>query len=60
MRYIAKKAGQKMEQAFRGSYSQERPSNSKKSGDVTIDKMPNSKTKHKKKVGEYVDYEEID
>ena len=60
MRYIAKKAGQKLEHAFGGSYSRERPSNSGRSGEVRMERMRNAETKHKKKVGEYVDYEEID
>lgn len=59
MRYIAKKAGQKMEQAFRGS-SQYDDTRSQKSGNVSVDKMPNRANKNNKKVGEYVDYEEID
>ncbi|MCW8980915.1 MULTISPECIES: DUF4834 family protein [Altibacter] len=58
MRYIAKKAGQRFEQAFGNNPfdAQEK----KKDGSITIDKMPSSRNKSKSTVGEYVDYEEID
>jgi len=59
MRYLAKKAGQKMEQAFRGS-SQYDNTRTQKPGNISVDKMPNQNSKNNKKVGEYVDYEEID
>lgn len=55
MRFIAKKAEEKFGQ-FQQRPQQEVP---KKEGEVTIDKMPNTKTSNKD-VGEYVDYEEID
>lgn len=59
MRFIAKKAGQKMEQAFKSQYGFEQNPNKKE--DKTVfnnDQKKNSSTK--KPVGEYVDYEEID
>lgn len=59
IKYVHKKA----EQRFGGQFGQfqrndqhEKP---KKEGEVTIDKMPNTKTSNKD-VGDYVDYEEID
>lgn len=58
LRYIAKKATQKMEKTFYASqnYQSEKP----KEGKVTIDHDPKTKNKSKKTVGEYVDFEEID
>lgn len=59
MRYIAKKAGQKMEQAFKSQYGFEHSNDrtsSNSNGHQKLKKNPVSK----KPVGEYVDYEEID
>jgi hypothetical protein len=58
LRYVAKKATQKMEQSFYGS----RPNYSEKpkEGKITIDHLPKNRNKTNKPVGEYVDYEEID
>ena len=57
LRYISKKAGQKFGDAFgQGPYEN---SNSEE-GDVSIDKMPPSKSKNRNTVGEYVDFEEVD
>lgn len=58
LRYIAKKATQKMEKSFYAS--QNRPTEKTKEGKVTIDHAPKSKNKSKKTVGEYVDFEEIE
>lgn len=58
MRYIAKKAGEKFEKAFRGP-TQSNPEREKE-GSITIDKVPTKGKKSKSTVGEYVDYEEID
>ncbi len=59
MRYIAKKATQKMENAFRGSsFNTEKPK--QKEGKITIDDLSRKKSRNKKPVGDYVDYEEID
>ncbi|MCB4808582.1 DUF4834 family protein [Tamlana sp. 62-3] len=59
LKFVAKKA----EARFGGQFSQfERQRNqqkAKKEGEVTIDKMPDTKTSNKN-VGEYVDFEEID
>lgn len=59
MRYIAKKAGQKMEQAFNPNYHSQ-AGNKTKEGKISIDKVPQTKRTSKKAVGDYVDYEEID
>jgi hypothetical protein len=57
MRYISKKASQK----FGGAFGQESYENSNtEEGNVSIDKMPTSKSKNKNTVGEYVDFEEVD
>ncbi|UAB82582.1 DUF4834 family protein [Marixanthomonas sp. SCSIO 43207] len=59
MRYVAKKAGQRFEQAFNGA---QRTTNSskEKEGKVSIDKMPRKQRTKQSTVGDYVDYEEID
>jgi len=51
MRYIAKKAGQKMENAFRGFQESRHPNRQ--------EPQPVEK-KSKEVVGEYIDFEEID
>lgn len=56
LKYMAKKAEQKFGGQFNQRSQQQAP---KKEGEVTIDKVPNTKTSNKN-VGEYVDYEEID
>ena len=58
MRYVAKKAEQKFGGQF-NQYQQPQPEK-KKEGETSIDKMPNNSKTSNKKVGEYVDYEEID
>lgn len=58
LRYIAKKATQKMENSFYGS--QNNQSEQTKEGKITIDHLTKNKNKTKNPVGEYVDYEEID
>ena len=61
---LVKYASKKMEERFGGQFGQHQNNTtgretSKKEGEVTIDKMPQSKTSNKK-VGDYVDFEEID
>jgi hypothetical protein len=58
LRYVAKKAAQRFG-APRGEFQRKPHNTTKREGEVTIEKMPNIKTSNKK-VGEYVDYEEID
>lgn len=58
MRYIAKKAGQRFEQAFGSNPYQN--SQTQQEGEISVDKMPPAQSKSKSTVGEYVDYEEID
>ncbi|HLV15497.1 MAG TPA: DUF4834 family protein [Xanthomarina sp.] len=57
MKYVAKKAEERFGSQF-GQYQQPKQENNKE-GEVSIDKVP-QRTTSNKKVGEYVDYEEID
>ncbi len=58
MRYLSKKAGQQFEKFFgdipKPTQSQE------KEGNITIDKMPHNNSRTSNKVGEYVDFEEVE
>ncbi len=57
VKYVAKKA----EERFNGGFNNyQNKTQQNKEGEVTIDKMPQSRQSSNKKVGEYVDYEEID
>ena len=58
MRYISKKAGQQFEKFFGDipNINQQK----EKEGNVTIEKMPRKNSRTNNKVGEYVDYEEVD
>lgn len=59
---VIKFAAKKMEEKFGQQFNQnQRPQQPKqKEGETVIDKMPNQNQSSGKKVGEYVDYEEID
>jgi len=57
VRYVAKKAEQKFGDQF--GQSQRRQQEQNPEGEITIDKIPKSKSSNKT-AGEYVDYEEID
>ncbi|TNJ46500.1 DUF4834 family protein [Tamlana fucoidanivorans] len=59
-KYVSKKAQERFGGQF-GNFQNttNQQDNIKKEGEVTIDKMPKTKTSNKD-VGEYVDYEEID
>jgi hypothetical protein len=57
IKYVAKKAEERFGGQF-GQYQQPKKEQTKE-GEVTIDKAPKTTTSNKK-VGEYVDYEEID
>ena len=59
IKYVSKKAEQRFGQQFGQFQGHARQQQPKKEGEVTIDKMPNTKTSNKD-VGDYVDYEEID
>ena len=56
LKYVSKKAEQRFGQQFGGFQPPEPP---RKDGEISIDKMPKTKSSNKN-VGEYVDFEEID
>lgn len=59
LKYFMKKVGKKVEQQFNqqfGGFAQNKQEKEK----TTLDKNPKSNTRNDKKVGEYIDYEEID
>lgn len=58
MRYISKKAGQQFEQFFGNNSSMKSPV--EEEGSITIDKNPSQNSRSSKKVGEYVEYEEVE
>lgn len=62
VRFVAKKAEQKFGEQFGGfqNPTQQRAAQKQKEGETVIDKMPNQNKKSNDKVGEYVDYEEVD
>ena len=55
--FIVKSIAKKAEAHFRNQSAPKPPT--QKEGEITIDKMPNSKTSNND-VGEYVDYEEVE
>ncbi|MDA9335663.1 DUF4834 family protein [Flavobacteriaceae bacterium] len=55
--YIVKSIAKKAEAHFRNQSAPKPPT--QKEGEISIDKIPNSKTSNKD-VGEYVDYEEVE
>jgi len=55
--YIVKSIAKKAETHFRNQSAPKPPT--QKEGEISIDKIPNSKTSNKD-VGEYVDYEEVE
>ncbi|KAA5825628.1 DUF4834 family protein [Algibacter amylolyticus] len=60
---LLKFAAKKAEERFGGQFGQfqkrQNQQSQKKEGEITIDKIPETKTSNKN-VGEYVDYEEIE
>ena len=58
IKYFAKKASERFGGQFNTHQTQHKDT-ARKEGEITIDRMPNTKTSNKD-VGEYVDYEEID
>lgn len=55
IKFVVKKA----EEQFGGQFGSQQQESPKKEGEVTIDKMPKTKSSNKN-VGDYIDYEEID
>ena len=62
LRFVAKKAEQKFGDQFGGFKNQanQKQQQKEKEGETVIDKMPNQNKTSSDKVGEYIDYEEID
>lgn len=56
LKWFLKRIGQKFQQQFNGPQT----SNTQKPGKVEIDKKEAKTSKSNKKVGEYIDFEEID
>ena len=62
MRFVAKKAEERFGQQF-GNFqnpAQQRQEQKRKEGETVIDKMPQQNKPSNEKVGEYIDFEEID
>lgn len=59
LKYFMKKMGRKFEQQFNQQFGGTNPP-PQKEGKVSIDKKPKNQEGSDKKVGEYIDYEEID
>ncbi|RZJ65599.1 MAG: DUF4834 family protein [Flavobacterium sp.] len=57
---LVKKAVQHAEDNFRQQYGQPRDTNRKADGEVTFDANQAARSRETKKVGEYIDYEEIE
>ena len=55
LKYFMKKVGKKFEQQF-GGFAR----NAERQNEVKLNKKPKSNARSDKKVGEYIDYEEID
>lgn len=62
MKYVAKKAEERFGQQFGGfqNQSQQRNGQNRREGETIIDKVPERQKSSNDKVGEYIDYEEID
>ena len=59
MRYMSNKVQQKFEGQF-GRQQQQNTQQNQKEGETVIDKIPNRNTTSNSKVGEYIDYEDVD
>lgn len=58
LKYAANKVEKTFGQQFNQHQAQQKPKG--KEGETVIDKMPTKNSSSNKKVGEYIDYEEID
>ncbi len=57
--YAAKKTEERFRENFEGFTNQQR-SNEEQKGDIIIDKKPTKQNAASKKVGEYIEFEELD
>jgi hypothetical protein len=60
IRFVAKKAEQKFGGFKNQANQQQQQQQKKKEGETIIDKIPNQNKTSSDKVGEYIDYEELD
>lgn len=60
LKFVAKKAEQKFGEQFGGFKNQGNQEKRQKEGETVIDKMPSQSKSSNSKVGEYIDYEELD
>lgn len=60
VQYMSKKMQERFGQQFQQHQQQSAHPNRPKEGETVIDKMPYQQKTSDKKVGEYIDYEEID
>jgi hypothetical protein len=60
LNYAGKKAEQHFREKFQGFNTQQPSQNSTEEGDVIIENNTTRKSNSSKKVGEYIDFEEID
>ncbi|MGY5846768.1 DUF4834 family protein [Salegentibacter sp. HM20] len=60
LKWFLKKAGKQFQSQFDQFQQQSRGRSSQPEGKVSIDKKPKNNRRGNKKVGEYIDYEEID
>ncbi len=59
--YLVRYMSKKMQERFGGQFQkQQQQKNGPKEGETVIDKIPQQRQTSDKKVGEYIDYEEID
>ncbi len=58
--YLVKYMSKKMQQKFEGQFGQQQQEQRHKEGETVIDKMPKKHRSSDNKVGEYIDYEEIE
>ena len=59
LNYAAKKTEAHFKERF-GEFTQQNPTQEEQVGDVIIDKKPTKKSTTSEKVGDYIDFEEID
>ena len=60
LRYMSKKMQERFGQQFQQQQPQKKQQAPQKEGETVIDKVPQSEKSSNKKVGEYIDFEEID
>lgn len=62
VKFVAKKAEERFGQQFGGfqNQTQQRAEQKRREGETVIDKVPKQNKTSNEKVGEYIDYEEID